>query len=220
MDATDLQAARKAAAERFYAVGMAALPAGWTYKFRKALSGRAFLESKRIESPKPVTRKSLYIWLHECAHAHLHAGDRIGKAKRHVEEFEAEQWAHAKMREAGIPVPRTMTKRAKAYVARKITQATRRGAKHIDPNARRFAAKPNNGEPKMSTPAAPVTPEVLAVVKRLQRRLNSPVKIRSSTGPRGVTLWEVEAECTAIIGVGPTPEKAARQFISNMGLAD
>ena len=44
-----------------------------------------------------------------------------------------------KMREAGVRVPRAMTARAKRYVARKIKQAVKRGAKHIDPEARRFA---------------------------------------------------------------------------------
>jgi hypothetical protein len=132
----DLQAARKAAAERFYAIGMACLPEGWTYTFRKALSGRAFLELKRIEAPKPVTRKALYIWLHECAHAHLHVGSR---KTRHVEEMEAEKWAHEKMREHGVPVPKAMTKRAKRYVAHKIKQAQVRGAKKIDAEAKAFA---------------------------------------------------------------------------------
>jgi hypothetical protein len=135
----DLQQARREAAERFYRVGMAHLPEGWTYKFRKALSGAAWGGRKHIDAPKPVTRKSLYIWLHECAHAHLHHGPDGSRKKRHVEEFEAEQWAHAKMREHGIPVPRTMTIRAKKYVARKIAQAQRHGAKSIDPKAAAFA---------------------------------------------------------------------------------
>lgn len=137
--ATDLQKARREAAERFYAIGMSCLPAGWTFAFRKALSGRAFMTRRHVDGPKPVTRKALYIWLHECAHAHLHSG--TGKRTRHVEEMEAEQWAHAKMREHGIAVPRAMTSRAKDYVARKIRQAEKRGAKRIDPAARAFARR-------------------------------------------------------------------------------
>lgn len=35
-----------------------------------------------------------------------------------------------------------MTVRAKAYVARKIRQAVKRGAKKIDPAAKRYAGKP------------------------------------------------------------------------------
>jgi hypothetical protein len=141
MSSEDLQAARKAAAERFYGIGMACLPEGWTHEFRKSLSGTCYMTRKHLSAPRPVTRKSLYIWLHECAHAHLHAGKR---KVRHVEEMEAEQWAHSKMRENGIAVPRDMTIRAKAYVARKIEQAERRGAKSIDPSARRFAKKPTS----------------------------------------------------------------------------
>jgi hypothetical protein len=134
----DLQQARREAADRFYAIGMAHLPEGWTYKFRKNLSGRAFMDSRRIEAPKPVTRKSLYIWLHECAHATLHVGSR---KKRHVEEHEAEVWAHAKMREHGIPVPKAMTQRAQRYVARMIRKAMVSGAKSIDPKAAAFAKR-------------------------------------------------------------------------------
>jgi hypothetical protein len=139
MSAEDLQTARKAAADRFYEVGMSYLPEGWTSEFRKSLTGMCYPTRKHLSGPRPVTRKSLYIWLHECAHAHLHADKR---KKRHVEEMEAEQWAHEKMREHGIAVPRAMTVRAKAYVARKIEQAEMRGAKTIDHRARRFAKKP------------------------------------------------------------------------------
>jgi len=57
----------------------------------------------------------------------------------HVKEMQAEQWAHEKMRENGVPVPRSQTKRAKAYVTRKIHGAISRGAKNIDPAARKFA---------------------------------------------------------------------------------
>lgn len=137
----DLQAARKAASERFYKVGMAYLPEGYTYKFRKSLTGMCWAD--RLEGPKPVTRKSLYIWLHECAHGHLHYKDgaKIKGKSRHVEEMEAEQWAHAKMRFHKIPVPKAMTERSIAYVARKIDQAVKRGAKHIDPAAAKYAKK-------------------------------------------------------------------------------
>jgi hypothetical protein len=85
-----------------------------------------------------VTRKSLYIWLHECAHAVKHYGSR--KA-RHVEEYEAEQWAHAKMRAHGVPVPRAMTQRAKRDVAHTIREAKLNGAKRIDPRALQFSKR-------------------------------------------------------------------------------
>lgn len=137
-DPTELQAARKAAAARFEAVGNLYVPQGYTVEYRKSLSGRHWGSRKLIQAPRPVTRKALYIFLHECAHAILKHSHN-GKVPRHVEEMEAEQWAHAKMREHGIAVPRSMTRRAKQYVARKIEQAKRRGAKRIDPKARAFA---------------------------------------------------------------------------------
>lgn len=114
------------------------LPKGYTVRYRKALSGRHYSARMLIEAPRPVTVKSLYIFLHECAHAHLHAGGYEGKPK-HVVELEAELWAHAKMAKHGIEVPLETTTRARRYVARKIVQAERRGAKHIDPRAIEFA---------------------------------------------------------------------------------
>jgi hypothetical protein len=53
--------------------------------------------------------------------------------------MEAERWAHAIMREHSIAVPRDMTRRAKDYVARKIGQAKRSGAKRIDAKARQYS---------------------------------------------------------------------------------
>jgi hypothetical protein len=120
-----LQEARKAAAERFMSIGHSYVPEGWTVEYRKSLTGSAFYTRKHLAAPAPKTRKSLYIFLHECAHAHLHVNAGREK-KKHVREFEAEKWAHEKMREHGIPVPRAMTKRAKQYVARKIRQAGKR----------------------------------------------------------------------------------------------
>jgi hypothetical protein len=131
-----LQEARTAAAERFLAIGMRHVPEGWTYKFRQC-RGYCWQEQRLIDAPKPVTRRALAIWLHECAHAHLH--NSRGRIPRHVEEMQAEQWAYARMREAGVPVPRKTTARGKAYVARKIRQAKAVGAKRIDPKAVAFA---------------------------------------------------------------------------------
>jgi hypothetical protein len=123
---------------RFVAIAMQELPSGWIYSFRKSLSGRCFMRQGRIEAPKPVTRKALYVWLHECAHALKHYGNR--KA-RHVEEYEAEHWAHARMRAHGVPVPRAMTQRAKHDVAGKIREAKLSGAKRIDPRALQFSKR-------------------------------------------------------------------------------
>lgn len=113
------------------------LPGGWTYSYRASLSGVYIRERKHIEAPKPVTRRALQVWLHECAHAH-----NIGKGeKRQVEEMMAEQWSYAPMREAGVPVPRKSTNNGKRHIANRIDMAVRRGAKKIDAEAMAFARK-------------------------------------------------------------------------------
>jgi len=111
---------------------------------RKNLTGRAWHNGMAV--PRPFTRKSLYIFLHECAHIHLghceltEKGRRKSRKPRHVEEMEAEKWAHATMRLEGLAVPRSMTARAKSYVSWKIEQAEIRGAKRINAEARRWSA--------------------------------------------------------------------------------
>jgi hypothetical protein len=133
-----LAAARAAATARFLGVAekLKAEAGVKHHEIRKSLSGRAWAKSGVIHAPEGRTRKQLYILAHECGHVALKHGK--GKPK-HVKELEAEQWAHAALRRHGIPVPRSMTTRAKEYVAWKIQQATRRGAKHIDPAAKRYA---------------------------------------------------------------------------------
>src|SRR5262249_13537412 len=122
----------------FTAIGLSYVPAGYTVQYRKSLTGRHYRDLKLIQAPRPVTRKSLYIFLHECAHANLHAAGMPGANKPvHVKEHEAEVWAHGKMRENGVAVPRSQTARAKHYVAGKIAKAGRRA--RIDPAAARYA---------------------------------------------------------------------------------
>ena len=59
--------------------------------------------------------------------------------------MEVEQWAHARMRAAGIPVPRVMTRRAKAYVRRKMRQAVVRGATKFPAEVLRFTGSKQVG---------------------------------------------------------------------------
>ena len=106
------------------------------FKWRTSLTGRASYSKGMIASPKPKTRKALYIYLHECAHFVLHK--KKSSKKKYIQEYEAEKWAHEKMREYGIKVPRDMTKQAKKYVSYKIGQACRRGLKKIDPEVKKW----------------------------------------------------------------------------------
>jgi hypothetical protein len=105
-------------------------------KWHRRMSGVAIVNKGIIKSPKPLSRISLYYYLHECAHMALHA---TGNKPRHVEEMEAEKWAMKKMREAGIHVPRKLTRLAKEHVHRHIYTAVQRGAKKIDKDAAQFA---------------------------------------------------------------------------------
>lgn len=133
----ELNAARKVAAERFEAIAKLYVPPGYAVEYRKSLTGVHFGPPRLlIKAPRPITRKSLYVFLHECAHAHLHVNRH---PPVHVMEMEAEKWAHEKMRQHGIPVPRDMTRRAKRYVASKIRRAQARGAKRIDSAAFKYA---------------------------------------------------------------------------------
>lgn len=98
--------------------------------------------------PRPITRKALYVFLHECGHfelGHVILGEgSMARKPRHVEEFEAERWARAKMRQAGIPVPRECIWDAKRNVAFRIRMARERGAARIDRAAARFARDAGN----------------------------------------------------------------------------
>jgi hypothetical protein len=59
----------------------------------------------------------LTLFLHEAAHFALHVAENEDRPQ-HIKERQAYQWAFARMREAGIAVPRAMIKRSKRYVAR------------------------------------------------------------------------------------------------------
>jgi hypothetical protein len=134
----DLQAAKAQLAQRCQAIAQKYHPEGVRFVRRKRLSGLACYLERELHAPLPITRKSLYIYLHECAHFNLNHQTR--KIPRHAQEMEAEQYAHRIMREEGLSVPRAMTERAKAYVRRKVRQAIRHGAKKIDPRVRRYLA--------------------------------------------------------------------------------
>lgn len=124
----------------YEAIAMRWLPRGYRVEYRKGLSGRHYGSLSLIEAPRPTTPETLYIFLHECAHAYLHTGSGW-RVKPYMAELEAELWAHAKMAEAGVPVPPEMTERAKQYVALKIVQAERRGGKNFDRRALEYAGK-------------------------------------------------------------------------------
>jgi hypothetical protein len=134
-----LSAGQERMRERCYECALANTPPTVrVIQIRRSLTGRTDVASGVMEAPVPKTRKALYVFLHECAHFAL---DHRRRRPVHVQEHEAEEWAHLRMREAGIAVPRSMTARAKRYVALKIRRAERRGAKTIDRKASRYAGR-------------------------------------------------------------------------------
>jgi hypothetical protein len=95
---------------------------GFVIFYHKSLSGRVYWDIKKCYIPEIKTRKSLYIACHELYHC---LRDRKGKV--YLDEFKGEKFAHRFMRHLGYNVPRAMTKRAKRYVAYKLSKACARG---------------------------------------------------------------------------------------------
>jgi hypothetical protein len=121
-----------------------ALGAAWLNEFHvvlgqatSGLHGRAWVTDRMLHAPWPATtRKRLYILAHEIGHVAL---DHRKQRPVYVQEFEAEQFAHALMRRDGIAVPRAMTERAKRYVRSKINRAFVRGGQWFDPDIAAWA---------------------------------------------------------------------------------
>lgn len=100
----------------------------------RGLRGRAFPAKRMIVVPRPSTRRRLYVFAHECGHVAL----GHGRKPRHRQEFEAERYAQEAMRRHGVEIPEKELLIGRRYVARKIVQALRRGAKRIDREATVF----------------------------------------------------------------------------------
>jgi hypothetical protein len=88
-----------------------------SFSFRKNI-GEACFETKTVAAPPITTRYALYVALHECAHARLHAADCGAgwPAPEWQTEYEAEMYAIKAMRAAGIPVPRAVMLESRDYV--------------------------------------------------------------------------------------------------------
>lgn len=118
------QEGRRRMRARCMAIACAETPASVRYvKVRRSLSGCAWAVDKHtaaFAAPRPVTRRALYVFLHEVAHVvlgHIHGSDR--KLKAWQREQQAEDWARDRMRAHGMPVPHKSTRQARAYVAHK-----------------------------------------------------------------------------------------------------
>lgn len=93
-------------------------------------------ERKTIYAPTVTDPFTLHILLHEFAHVHLgHAGKTV---PRHVEEWEAEQWAIGVMKGHGICIPRIVYRSIRVYMRELIEADSGRGHA-IKRHVKRFA---------------------------------------------------------------------------------
>ena len=106
---------------------------GFEIHYRSSNTGCVWFKRKRCEIPFAKTRSTLYIVAHELFHC---IEER--KTKVYINEMFAEKFAHNKIRELGFSVPRRQTRRAKKYVAWKLTKARCRGLKEIDKTVKQY----------------------------------------------------------------------------------
>jgi hypothetical protein len=114
------------------------------------MSGRASLATGHILAPEGVTRQQLYVVAHECAHIALHSDPKRRRRPRHIEEHEAESYAHRALTARGIEVPGASTHWARGYVAQCI-EVDRANGIPICPMAEAFAS--GRRSPYASLPA-------------------------------------------------------------------
>lgn len=73
-------------------------------------------DTKTIWTRPIVSRETLYYYLHEVGHARQQIAGCFWAAEEYETEYEAEIYAIAAMRAAGIPVPRRLLDEARDYV--------------------------------------------------------------------------------------------------------
>lgn len=128
-----------ASKEQLFACALANTPASVRFvQLRKNLTGCAYFKLGKLSAPRPVTRRALQVFLHECAHFDLHGAKPHAKP-RYLEEYEAEKWSLDKMEEAGIPISLKMRQASAQHVRWSIQKAKRRGARSFDLQALRYA---------------------------------------------------------------------------------
>jgi hypothetical protein len=80
-------------------------------------AGLAYLGTGRIRSPEGRNLRELYTVAHECGHIFLHNSSGDGyRLPIHVQEMEAESYAHQAFRHHGITLPERRTNGGRRYV--------------------------------------------------------------------------------------------------------
>ncbi len=141
-------------------VALKYLPKGWTYQYRKSLTGRCWRGKKHFSAPKPVTRRALAIWLHECHHQHPYS-----KFPRYYAEYKCEMFAINTMKKEGIEVHEKTIEDAKRYVKKCLEQGMASGMvkERISPEIAEWCGY---SMPQEVVNNLPVTPEIKERLKK------------------------------------------------------
>ncbi len=137
------------------------LPQGYTYSFRSSLTGRCWRGKKHISAPKPVTRRALHVWLHECHHGM----NAYSKFPSYYAEYQCEMFATRIMGADGIKVHEKSIANAKHYVFKRLEHAVRQGmvTEKISPEIARWCGW---GEAKVVENNLPVSAEIKERLKK------------------------------------------------------
>lgn len=115
-------------------------PTGYSLSFRKLPSNNGLTEHGRsitIHS-ELEPRFALFVFLHECGHVHARHLRKKTKLPRWQEEYEADQYAIAAMREAKIPIPRAALDNHKS-VLRDYIRDAKKTEEEIDEKILKYA---------------------------------------------------------------------------------
>lgn len=151
---------RRKLSEKCLGVALKYLPKGYTYSYRKALTGRCCRGRRWISAPKPVTRRALAVWLHECHHDNAYS-----EFPRYYAEYQCEMFAIRTMEKEGIEVHPKTIESARAYVKKRLEKEVRGGLarEKISPEIAEWCGY---SEPQEVVNALPVTMEIKKRLKK------------------------------------------------------
>ena len=104
-------------------------------KWRRSMSGVAYHNSDEIECPVPRGAKSFAVLAHEVGHRAL---GHNGAGRRLEDEYQAWEFARGTFRDAGIPMPRTVSRMIDESLGYALAKALNRGLKVVPPEYRRI----------------------------------------------------------------------------------
>ncbi len=152
---------RKKISERCLEVARKHQPKDYTIHYRSSLTGRCCRDGKWLSAPRPVTRRALHVFLHECHHAM----NAYSKFPSYYAEYQCEMFATRTMESAGLEVHEKSLADARAYVKRCLEQSVRSGllAEDVSPE---IAAWCGYSQTRMMTNNLPVPDEIKERLKK------------------------------------------------------